>query len=276
MPLRHDSDDEQLTHCPKGEYVVGSKIIGKGATSVVKLALYSRTCEPVAAKVINLFLYSKFFEREVNALSRMSHSNIVKLLHYEISADKSNGVLFLEYLSSPSLLDHVQNVGRLSEDVAFHVLSQIVDAFKYMQTLGFSHRDFKPENVSYDRSSHQIKILDFGLSQLYHTPPEYQGSPLYMAPEVHLRQPYDTFLADVWSIGLCFFEILTGDTPWSDCMDLDDLLETLLFDDGEPFFEVPEFLSADTKYLLSTMLTRDPRSRISIDGVAQFLEKRKT
>jgi len=285
MPLHRDYDFEEQgqkqllvarSGSKEGEYVVGSKIIGKGATSVIKLAVHSRTNEPAAAKIVNLSLYSKFFEQELNALSRMNHRNIVKLLHYELSADKGSGALFLEYLPSPNLLHYVQHFGRLSEDIAFYVLSQIVDGFNYMHSLGFSHHDFKPENVSYDPFTHQIKILDFGLSQQCNAKPEYQGSPMYMAPEVHLRKPYDVFLADVWSIGICFYEILTGDTPWGDCMDTDDLLDKLLFDNQDTVLEVPEYLSSDAKFLLKSMLTRDYRSRITIDGVLHIFEKRKT
>jgi len=269
MPLRQEYYDKQVQNSLT-EYVIGGRVIGKGATSIVKLAVHSGTNELAAAKVVNLFLHSKYFEQELTALSRINHQNIVKLLDYELSDDKSSGALFLEYLPFPSLLDHLQSFGRLSEEIGFKILTQVMEAFKHMHDMGFCHHDFKPENVSYDHTTHRIKILDFGLAQPCNSDPEYMGSPLYMAPEVHLRKPYDPFLADMWSIGISFYEILTGDTPFRDCMDSDDLLDQL-FD--ETFLEFPEYLSADASYLLKRMLTRDPRSRISIDEAMQVLRK---
>jgi len=275
MPLHQEYDGEQPVPCPRAEYVIGSRIIGKGATSIVKLAVHSCTNEPAAAKVVNLFLYSTFFEQELNTLSHLNHQNIVKLLDYQLSDDNGNGALFLEYLPFPSLLDHLQTFGRFSNEMSFHLLSQIVDAFKYMHHLGFCHHDFKPENICYDHSTQCVKILDFGLSRHLKSSAktDYVGSPLYMAPEVHLRKKHDPFLADIWSIGVCFYEILTGDIPFSSCTDTDDLLDHLLYED--PLFQIPGYLSADATYLLTRILTRDPGSRIAIDEVVQFLDERR-
>jgi len=275
MPLRQELDREHLVST-RGEYVIGSRIIGKGATSVVKLSVHTQTNEPAAAKVVNLFLYSNFFQKELRALTHMDHHNIIKLLDYKLNDDKSSGALFLEYFPFPSLLDHIQKFGRLPEEIAWKVLSQIVDALKHMHDLGLSHGDFKPENVAYDHTSHQIKILDFGLSQSSDEKPQFIGSPLYMAPEVHLRQPYDKFMADIWSLGITFFEILTGDTPWTDCQDTDDLLDCLLGDEEAYSFmeENSQNFSPDAGYLLKKMLTRDPQSRCTINDVIHVLAGR--
>jgi len=271
MPLCQEHDES--VRSPGGEYVIGNTIIGQGATSIIKLAFNLRTNEPAAVKMVNLLLYSNYFQKELSALSRISHQNIVKLLDYKLSDDKSSGVLFLEYLPFPCLFDHIQKFGGFSEEICWKILSQIVDAFKYLHDMGLCHGDFKPENVMYDHTSHRVKILDFGLTRSSDEKPQFIGSPLYMAPEVHLRKPYDVFLADVWSIGICFCEMLTGDTPFRDCQDTDDLLDCLLCDDGVSFLEdLSQNLSANATNLLKKMLTRDPRSRITINGVKQFLE----
>jgi len=273
MPLRQEFNGEgsvaRPTSTNAGEYAIIETIVGKGATSVVKMARHSRTDEPAAVKMVNIVLYAQYFEHELNALSVLNHKNIVKLLHY----DRSNGSLFLEYLPFPSFFDYVQNFGCLSDSVAFKILEQIVDGFKHMHSLGLSHQDFKPENVCYNHLTQEIKILDFGLSLLSEEGvSNCVGSPLYMAPEIHLQKPYDRFKADIWSIGICFYEILTGDTPFGDCVDIDDLVDRLLFDQ-EPI-QVPSHISTGASFLLKRMLTRDPQSRISLDSVVDLLVNR--
>jgi len=95
-----------------------------------------------------------------------------------------------------------------------------------------------------------------------------------MAPEMHQREPYDRYQADIWSIGICFYEILTGDTPFSDCIDFDDLTDRLLFDE-EPI-RIPDYVSSDASFLLKRMLNRDPRLRISLDTLSVLLCSRNT
>jgi len=276
MPLYKEYSGEgsvaRPTNSSNGEYViVSNNIIGEGATSIIKLAKHSITQHPAAVKIVNLAVHSKYFDHELLALTLLNHKNIVKLLNY----DKTNGSLFLEYVPYPSLFEYIRNCGRLSEAVAFKLLNQIVDAFKHMHSLGISHQDFKPENVCYDHVTQEIKIIDFGLSLINEeADPNGIGSPLYMAPEIHQREPYDRYEADIWSIGICFFEILTGDTPFSDCIDLDDLTDRLLFD-KEPI-QIPDYVSSDASFFLKRMLNSDPRLRISLDTLSVLLLSRNT
>jgi serine/threonine protein kinase len=275
MPLHHEINREGSVARPTGvsggEYIIKeNNILGKGATSIVKLAKHSKTHEIAAVKIVNLALHSKYFDHELKALSLLNHKNIVKLFHY----DKSNGYLFLEYVPFPSLYDHVQNCGRLSESVALKLLHQMVDAFQYMHSLAISHQDFKPENVCYDPISQEIIIIDFGLSLFNDEEAQLNGigSPLYMAPEIHQRQPYDRYKADIWSIGICFYEILTGDTPFVDCIDIDDLLDRLLFENSP--IPIPDYVSSGASFLLKRMLNRDPNERLDMDGIMDLLLSR--
>jgi len=243
--------------------------IGKGATCIVKMAQHSRSKQLAVVKMVNLPIHSNYFNQERTALSRLNHKNIVKLLH----SDEPNGYLFLEYVPFPSLFDYIQHYGRLSEETAFKILYQIVDAFIHMHSMGISHQDFKPENICYDPSTHQIKILDFGLS-LYDDPisSKYSGSPLYQAPEIHEKKPYNRYSADIWGIGISFYEMVTGDTPFADCTDIDELSDRLLSEQSDPI-RIPQYLSSTASNLLQRMLTRDPIERITIAGISQQLEQ---
>jgi len=149
-----------------------------------------------------------------------------------------------------------------------------------MHSLGISHQDFKPENVCYNPITQDIKILDFGLSLADEdiTTMNWIGSPLYMAPEVHAKKPYDRFKADIWSLGVSFYEIVTGDTPFADCLDLDDLTKRLFSaapDDDTIDDPIPVPSNQDTSpwisFLLKRMLNRDPKERISLPMVMDLI-----
>jgi len=272
MPLQHEISNKGSVAHPtgSGEYLIHEHhTIGKGATSVVKMAQHSCTKQTAVVKIVNLAMHSKYFDQELQALSMLNHRNIVKLYHYDVNY----GFLFLEYIPFPSMYDFLQQCGRLSEDLAFQIFYQIVDAFLHMHSLGISHQDFKPENVCYNPRTHEIKILDFGLSLVEEeSSTRYgYGSPLYMAPEVYELKPYDRFKADIWSMGVSFYEILTGDTPFADCNNMDDLKNFLLFDENP--IQVPQYVSQSASFLLNRMLNRDPEERMSLPMVMTLIQQ---
>jgi len=269
MPLHHEFNTQGSIAHPnsRGDYIINHNLtIGKGATSTVKMAQHSSSKQNAVVKMINLSLHSRYFDQELQALSKLNHKNIVKLYDY----DENNGYLFLEYVPYPSLYDFIEYYGPLSEEVAFKVFYQIVDAFLHMHSLGISHQDFKPENVCYNPLTQEIKILDFGLSLTdEELSMNWIGSPLYMAPEVHAKKPFDRYKADIWSLGVSFYEILTGDTPFSDCLDLDDLTNRLV-EENNPI-SVLDNISLGTSFLLKRMLNHDPKERISLQMVMDLI-----
>jgi len=272
MPLQHEIRNKGSVAHPtgSGEYLIHEHhTIGKGSTSVVKMAQHSCTKQTAVVKIVNLAMHSKYFDQELQALSMLDHKNIVKLYH----SDENNGFLFLEYVPFPSLFDVIQHCGPISEEMAFQIFYQIVDAFIYMHSLGISHQDFKPENVCYNPRTHEIKILDFGLSLVEEeVSTKYgYGSPLYMAPEAFDQRPYDRFKADIWSMGVSFYEILTGDTPFADCDNMDDLKNFLLFDQDP--IQIPDYVSPGASFLLKRMLNREPTDRISLPLVMSLLQQ---
>jgi len=273
MPLRHELKRQGSVAHPtaSGEYRINQNFtIGKGATGLIKMAQHTCTKQIAVVKMVSLPIHSKYFQNERTVLSRLNHQNIVKLL----SSDETNGYLFLEYVPFPSLFDYIQQCGRLPEEIAVKIFYQLVEAFVHMHNLGISHQDLKPENICYNPSNHQIKILDFGLS-LYDDSisTNFSGSPLYQSPEIHSKQPYNPYSADIWSLGITFYEMLTGDTPYTDCSDIDDLKDRLLSQQTEPI-QIPDYISKDASFLLKRMLTRDPDQRIGLGEILEIVEQR--
>src|SRR5262249_52169930 len=110
---------------------------------------------------------------------------------------------------------------RLSPREALQIIPQICDALQYAHDEGVVHRDIKPENVLVDRKG-RVKIADFGLAKMLDLDPEstrltaegqVMGTPHYMAPE-QVRHPLSVdHRADIYSLGVVLYEMLTGDLP---------------------------------------------------------------
>ncbi len=124
---------------------------------------------------------------------------------------------FVDGVSLRQLLD----AGKLSPQEALAIVPQICDALQYAHNAGVVHRDIKPENVLLDRNG-QVKIADFGLAKLMGREPndfaltgtgQVMGTPHYMAPE-QLEHPQDVdHRADIYSLGVVFYQMLTGELP---------------------------------------------------------------
>ncbi|MCB1127606.1 MAG: serine/threonine protein kinase, partial [Verrucomicrobiae bacterium] len=118
-------------------------------------------------------------------------------------------------------LRQLERAGRLSPREALAIIPQICDALQYAHDEGVVHRDIKPENVLVDRRG-RVKIADFGLARILGVESEelrltaegqVMGTPHYMAPEQVERPMAVDHRADIYSLGVVFYEMLTGDLP---------------------------------------------------------------
>lgn len=181
------------------------------------------------------------------------------------------GVLYLEYLPAETLHDYLVEHKTLPEGAALKVLEQLVDAVGYMHSKGISHHDIKPDNVSYDPDTYAVKIFDFGLAIKVDLDQPFTGwdagSPLYMAPEVLLKDTHNPFYADVWSLGILFYETLFGRTPFSDCKTVDELGKVWT---APKQILMPKEHSSCSPYvqiLFQKMLAFNPEERITISEI---------
>ena len=210
---------------------------------------------------------------EVRILKAISHPNIVNLHH--VAASARHVFLWMDHCDS--------DVGALirarasktnppppDEAEAAWLLSQLVDGLAYMRARRLLHRDIKPPNLllSYASATHptrpRLLIGDFGLaralepSQMART---VCGSPLYMAPEVLLRHPYDA-AAEMWSVGVCVHELLAGAPPFSGA-NVPQLLGAIAAADGPP--PPPPKVSDACAALLAGLLAPNPENRTQIE-----------
>jgi serine/threonine protein kinase len=103
----------------------------------------------------------------------------------------------------------------LPEGDAIPLMNQIINGYNNMQSRGIIHRDLKPANIFLKSS--EVKIADFGFAMKQSDCKKYSsynvGSPVYMPPEALNENKY-SFKSDIWALGVIYYEMLTGKTPW--------------------------------------------------------------
>src|SRR3954463_865099 len=162
--------------------------------------------------------FTERFNREARALARLSHPNIVAV--YEFGQLGGLSFFIMEFVDGANLRQ-LEKASRLSPREALQIIPQICDALQYAHDQGVVHRDIKPENGLLDRKG-RVKMADFGLAKILGYDPEaarltaegqVMGTPHYMAPEQVERPLTVDHRADIYSLGVVFYEMLTGDLP---------------------------------------------------------------
>uniref|UniRef100_UPI0037E8021D NUAK family SNF1-like kinase 2 n=1 Tax=Semicossyphus pulcher TaxID=241346 RepID=UPI0037E8021D len=152
--------------------------------------------------------------REIEIMSTLCHPHIITI--YEVFENKDKIVIVMEYASRGDLYDYICDKRNISEREARHFFRQIVSAVHYCHQNGIVHRDLKLENILLDGNGN-VKIADFGLSNLYHGDEYLQtfcGSPLYASPEIVNGRPYRGPEVDTWSLGVLLYTMVHGNMPF--------------------------------------------------------------
>jgi len=198
-------------------------LIGHGGMGAVYKARQVRLDRLVALKIIVPDAaaepgFAERFEREARSLAKLNHPHVVTVHDFGVA----DGIYYLimEYVSGTDLR-HVIQSKELSPESALAMIPQICDALQFAHDQGIVHRDIKPENILIDLQGN-VKIADFGLAKLLERTSDYRtltgtgqvvGTPHYMAPE-QLERPLEVdHRADVYSLGVVFYEMLTGELP---------------------------------------------------------------
>jgi serine/threonine protein kinase len=244
-------------------YTFGS-IIGTGSFSVVILATQDETGDPYAVKILaRQFLvdhnFVGQFQRELTLFSSFQHPNIVR---FNAVADDENLIyIIMEYCPIGNLHQLIVTEGALTECLARNIARQILEAIAYLHTRRVAHRDLKPENILIGANL-SVKLADFGFSRedsgcfLFKTQ---CGSPLYAAPEVVSNLPYDGSSADMWSVGVIIFALVTGRIPWEDAQNQ----RKLFYDIQTARYHIPDNLSPNLTNLLNGLMNPQPMMRFT-------------
>ncbi len=198
-------------------------LIGAGGMGAVYKAKQPGLDRTVAVKILPQELgqdvkFALRFTREARTLAKLQHANIVSV--YEFGNVEDTYYFLIEYVEGSTLRELVQQ-RKLDPEHALAIVPQLCDALQYAHDKDVVHRDIKPENIlmSVDGS---VKIADFGLSRLVGDQHPQQtitathqvvGTPRYMAPEQLEGAKQIDHRADIYSLGVVIYEMLTGELP---------------------------------------------------------------
>ena len=199
--------------------------LGRGGMGVVYKARQRSLNRLVALKILAPERkkepeFATRFAREAQALARLNHPHIVTVYDFgEVKNEGDTGLFYLlmEFIDGVNLRQ-VLRTRRLQPKEALAIVPPICEALQYAHESGIVHRDIKPENLLLDKDG-RIKIADFGIAKILGadvaTEEKSAGTPEYMAPEQHSAPETSDHRADIYSLGVVLYEMLTGELPSS-------------------------------------------------------------
>jgi formylglycine-generating enzyme required for sulfatase activity/predicted Ser/Thr protein kinase len=198
--------------------------IGRGGMGRVLKAKHIGLDRMAAIKVLSVDLgqhdaFIKRFQREARAMAKLRHPNIVQI--YDYGQREEACYIVMEFVDGVDLR-HMIREKNLAPEQALAIVPQICDALQYAHDQGVIHRDIKPGNIMV-ASDGVVKVADFGLAKVLHGDSavdatltltgKSMGTPAYMAPEQEEDVARVDHRADIYSLGVMFYEMLTGERP---------------------------------------------------------------
>jgi tRNA A-37 threonylcarbamoyl transferase component Bud32 len=200
------------------------ELLGQGGMGAVYKARQKQLDRLVALKILppevgRTEAFAERFVREAQSLAKLNHPRIVSV--YDFGHTEAGLYYFIMEFVDGTDLRRVIQAGELTAAEALAIIPQICEALQYAHEEGIVHRDIKPENILLNKKG-RVKIADFGLAKLLDRPAaaytltrdgQKMGTPHYMAPE-QIEHPTEVdHRADIYSLGVVFYEMLTGELP---------------------------------------------------------------
>ncbi|HEY7308083.1 MAG TPA: serine/threonine-protein kinase [Gemmataceae bacterium] len=250
-----------------GQFTI-DKELGSGAMGTVYRGRYTKTGKIMALKVMAPGFGSTNaaagdrFEREITVLKQLNHPSIVRF--YDAGKQQGMRYFAMEYIEGESL-DHVMaRRGRMTWEEVVSLGQQLCSALQHAHEKGIIHRDLKPSNIMVLRDG-TLKLTDFGIAKATDLEALTQtnctvGTAAYMSPEQCKGQSDLTTKSDLYSLGVLFYELLTGKKPFK----ADNAME-MFMQHVKGKFERPSRLVFDIPVWLDTLvcqlLEKEPEKR---------------
>jgi eukaryotic-like serine/threonine-protein kinase len=252
---------DQLDH-----YRIESLVARSGMASIFR-GTDTRTGRAVAIKVphpemeANPLFFDRF-QREDEIGKKLDHPGVVKVLNGE---DRSSHYMVLEWVDGKLLRQILDQEKKFSPERAIKITLGICRALEYIHSQGVVHRDLKPENIMVDAEG-RIKLIDFGIAAnagsrrlTFAKLTEAMGTPDYISPE-QVKGKRGDARSDIYSLGVMFYEMLTGKVPFTGPNPFVIMNERLLNNPIPPREVNPE-IAPELQEIIYRALERDPKKR---------------
>lgn len=213
------ADEELARELPTFDLV---EILGRGGMGVVWKATERVLVRHVAIKLLHNFRkdmdFVERFTREARVMAQLNHPSIVTL--YSFGRTRSNHCYLVMEMVEGTDLGHLVARGPIDLPTALSIVWDVCIALRHAHETGFMHRDIKPGNVLLDARG-QVKVTDFGLARLTTAPETTSitkhgwavGTPHYIAPEQARGDGLEDHRADIYSVGVMLYQMVTGELP---------------------------------------------------------------
>ena len=245
------------------EYEFIKQIGTKPASSVYKV-MNTKYKKIMVAKVFSL---AKDFQlatvdeakAEIDMLSQLDHPNVIRI--YDSFVDSENYYLIFEECSGGSLANLLESQHTFDHNEIKSFAQQLLNATNYCHSKQIAHHDIKPSSILFDYKL-KPKLSNFGISicaqkgELVRT---YSGSIPYLAPEILQKKAFDPFKADIWALGIVFYQLYFGKLPWKQNCTVFELIDEI----NKCNIQYPNSLPSEWKQLFCAMLNENPKNRLS-------------